>query len=149
MIFNDGKHGLEGLFHGAHGNFQQAVGLDEAALGVLAVDETDLVNAEFGRFLDEPFNAVGIYRGRDGDVNEIVFLRRRVFGAQFKVALGRVGGGDGSLIEEPLPIGDGDGISRLPAQDTDAVTGFFRVEKQNSFGDVGLVEEVQDLKFKI
>ena len=59
---------MEGLLHGADGDFVESGEVDAWAFGVVCEEDGDFVDADFDGFFDEPFDAVGVFGWSDGDV---------------------------------------------------------------------------------
>ena len=140
---DDGQGGLQRLFHGAEGDALQSVGLEGAALGVVADDGCDAVDAYLDGFLDKPFHAGVVFGGGHSHVQlegtgTVVW---QAFGDLHLAGRG-VGVEDAGPAHRAVAAGDIEFVARLHAEDTDAV--FRLVGREGGVGALGGVgqEEV-------
>ena len=143
---DEGSAGLQRLFHGAEGDALQAVGLEGAALGVVADDGCDAVDAYLDGFLDKPFHAGVVFGGGHGHVQleGSGTIVRQSFGDLHLAGRG-VGVDDAGPAHRAVAAGDIEFVARLHAEDTDAV--FRLVGREGGVGALGGVgqEEVHFL----
>ena len=57
------------MLHGRHEDFLKAIVLHCFALGILTNDRGDLINSNFGGFLEEPFKTSYVFRRGNGNMD--------------------------------------------------------------------------------
>ena len=137
---------MQRLFHGAEGDALQAVGFEGAALGVVADDGCDAVDAYLDSFLDKPFHAGVVFGGGHGHVQleGAGTVVGQAFGDLYLAGRG-VGVDDAGPAHRAVAAGDIELVAQLHAEDTDAV--FRLVGRECGVGALGGVgqEEVHFL----
>jgi len=118
------------LFHGSYQHFFKPFGIHFSALGVIAVEQVDCINAYFCCFLQKPFQAVVVLGRCYGNVQlerpmVVAFLafsklNNAIFWVWFK---------DVSIEDEPFSIGNKQFVAGLHAQHTYAMFAFLLSKK--------------------
>ena len=118
--------GLQGLLDGRYQNLVYAVGLDDLAFRISAVQEREFVETDFGGFLGKPFGTVHVLGRRHCHMKPAcptLFLRNGFHDLELATLVGS--SADNRLVEVSFSVGQRYFIAGSKTEHTQAMAHFF------------------------